>query len=415
MRPLTRTIFLGGCLHAVLMSAQINAQAPSVSEAGQAEINAYLEQVVGDTWIPGVVAMVTNGEGVIYAGAFGSQDVAQARPMTVDSIFRIASMTKPITSAAVMMLVEDGEVGLDDPASMYLPGHIPEEVFETFDSADNSFTSRPANAPMTVRHLLTHTSGLGYDLFNEILFPLFATQSRPATQLNHPLLHDPGARWTYGESTRVLGHLVRSVSGQGVDAFLQERMFLPLRMKDTAYGVASENNARLVTLHMLSGEGLVEQPNPGGTISVMVRGDGGLFSTAQDFARFIRLILNGGVSDDGVRLLEEATVELMGQNNIGDLRVELMPAPNPAMSRPFPLGAGADTFGLGFQITAEHDSVTMRSPGSLSWAGIDNTQFWIDPAAGIGAVLLMQYRPFYDDTAIEALQGFEARVYRHLE
>ena len=415
MRPLTRTIFLGGCLQAVLISAQIDAQAPSVSEAGQAEIDAYLEQVVGDTWIPGVVAMVTNGEGVIYSGAFGSRDVARARPMTVDSICRIASMTKPITSVAVMMLVENGEVGLDDPASMYLPGRLPEEVFETFDPVDNSFTSRPASAPMSVRHLLTHTSGLGYDLFDETLFPLFATQSRPATQLNHPLLHDPGARWTYGESTRVLGDLVRNVSGQGVDAFLQERIFSPLGMNDTAYGVAGENNARLVTLHMLSGEGLVEQPNPGGMVSVMVRGDGGLFSTAQDYARFMRLILNGGLSDDGVRLLEEATVERMGQNNIGDLRVELMPAPDPAMSRPFPLGAGADTFGLGFQIAAEHDSATMRLPGSLSWAGINNTQFWIDPAAGIGAVLLMQYRPFYDDTAIEALQGFEARVYRHLD
>ena len=146
-----------------------------------------------------------------------------------------------------------------------------------------------------------------------------------------------------------------------------------------------------------------------------VRGDGGLFSTAPDYARFMRMILNGGLAGDGVRLLEEATVGLMGENNIGDLRVELMPAPNTAMARPFPLGAGTDTFGLGFQIAAEHDSATMRSPGSLSWAGIDNTQFWIDPDAGIGAVLLMQYRPFYDDVAIEALQGFEARVYEYLQ
>ena len=145
-----------------------------------------------------------------------------------------------------------------------------------------------------------------------------------------------------------------------------------------------------------------------------MRGDGNLFSTAPDYARFMRLILNKGLGDDGVRLLQADTVDLMAQNHIGDLRVELMPAPNPAMARPFPLGAGNDTFGLGFQITGEHDSATMRSPGSLSWAGINNTQFWIDPAAGIGAVLLMQYRPFYDDTAIEALEGFEARVYQLL-
>jgi len=335
--------------------------------------------------------------------------------MTVDSIFRIASMTKPITSAAVMMLVEEGEVGLDDPASNDLPGRLPEEVFETFDPTDNSFTSRPANAAMTVRHLLAHTAGLGYNLFNEILFPLLRSQRPPATQLNHPLLHDPGARWTYGESTRVLGYLVESVTGQGIDAFLADRIFAPLGMNDTGFAVASENNDRLVTFHTPVENGLVEQPNPEGTVSVPVRGDGGLFSTALDYARFMRLILNRGLGDDGVRFLAADTVDLMAQNHIGDLRVELMPAADPAMSRPFPLGAGADTFGLGFQITAEHDSATMRSPGSLSWAGINNTQFWIDPDAGIGAVLLMQYRPFYDNTAIEALQGFEARVYEYLQ
>ena len=402
-------------MHLLIGTQQAVAQTPSIPGPGRVAIDDYLDQVVRDTYIPGVVALVTNRDGVIYAGAFGSRNVAQGVPMTVDSIFRIASMTKPITSAAVMMLVEEGKVGLDDPASMYLPGRLPEDVFETFDPTDNSFTSRPANAAVTVRHLLAHTSGLGYNLFNEILFPLLRSQRPPATQLNHPLLHDPGARWTYGESTRVLGYLVESVSGHGIDAFLTERIFTPLGMNETGFSVASENSDRLVTFHTLVENGLVEQPNPEGTVSVPVRGDGGLFSTARDYARFMRLILNRGLGDDGVRLLAADTVDLMAQNHIGDLRVELMPAPNPAMSRPFPLGAGADTFGLGFQITAGHDSATMRSPGSLSWAGINNTQFWIDPDAEIGAVLLMQYRPFYDDTAIVALQGFEARVYEHLQ
>ena len=402
-------------LSALHFASAGHAQAPFVLQDGERAIDDYLQQIVRDTYIPGVVALVTNRDGVIYAGAFGSRNVAQGDPMTVDSIFRIASMTKPITSAAVMMLAEAGEVGLDDPASNYLPERLPEEVFETFDPTDNSYTSRPANGQMTVRHLLAHTSGLGYNLFNEILFPLLRSQRPPATQLNHPLLHDPGARWTYGESTRVLGYLVESVSGQGIDVFLAERVFAPLGMDETGFAVASENNDRLVTFHTHVENGLVEQPNPEGTVSVPVRGDGGLFSTARDYARFMRLVLNRGLGDDGVRLLAADTVDLMARNHIGDLRVELMPAPDPAMSRPFPLGAGADTFGLGFQITAEHDSATMRSPGSLSWAGINNTQFWIDPDAGIGAVLLMQYRPFYDDTAIEALQGFEARVYEYLQ
>lgn len=402
-------------MHVLAGTHQAGAQAPSIPDTGRVAIDDYLDQIVRDTHIPGVVALVTSRDGVIYAGAFGSRNVGQGVPMTVDSIFRIASMTKPITSAAVMMLVEEGDVGLDDPASIYLPGRLPEEVFETFDPTDNSFTSRPANGQMTVRHLLAHTSGLGYNLFNEVLFPLLRSQRPPATQLNHPLLHDPGARWTYGESTRVLGYLVERVSGQGIDAFLAERFFAPLGMNETGFTVASEKTARLVTFHAPVESGLVEQPNPEGTVSVPVRGDGGLFSTARDYARFMRLILNRGLGDDGVRLLGADTVDLMAQNHIGDLRVELMPAPNPAMSRPFPLGAGADTFGLGFQITAGHDSATMRSPGSLSWAGINNTQFWIDPDAGIGAVLLMQFRPFYDEIAIETLQGFEARVYRRLE
>ena len=402
-------------LAVLFLASNSYAQAPSIPGDGQRAINEYLDQVVRDTRIPGLVALVTNHDEIIYSGAFGSQDVAQARPMSVDSIFRIASMTKPITSLAVMMLIEDGELELNDPVSTYLPGHVPDEVFEAFDPDDNSFTSRPANGEVTVRHLQTHTSGLGYDIFSEILYPLLRGEIPPASALGFPLLHDPGSRWTYGESTRVLGDLVETISGRRVDEFMQERILVPLEMSDTGYVVPSENNARLVTLHTTVENGLVEQPNPEGTVSEPVRGDGGLFSTAPDYARFMRMILNKGLGDDDVRLLQAGTVDLMAQNHIGELRVQLMPAPDSSMSRPFPLGAGTDTFGLGFQITGEHDSTTMRSPGSLSWAGVFNTEFWIDPETGIGAVLLMQYLPFYDDTAIVALQGFEERVYRHLQ
>ncbi len=403
-------------------------------------IDEYLVQAVRESHIPGIVALVTNRDEVIYAGAFGSRNVALGQPMTVDSIFRIASMTKPVTSAATMMLVEEGVLALDDSASAYLPGRLPTTVFETFDAADHTYTSRPANGEITVRHLLTNTSGLGYAIFNDTLFALLGDQSPPPSSLGYPLLHDPGARWTYGESTRVLGYLIESVTERSLDEFLRERMFAPLGMDETSYVVSGEDNARLVTFHVTprsatNGDSasvnaapgtaatenstavndLVEQANPEGEVAVIVRGDGNLFSTAADYARFMRMILNGGVADDGARLLDEASIDLMSRNRIGDLRVERMPAPNPFMARPFPLGAGSDTFGFGFQITADHDRADTRSPGSLSWAGIYNTQFWIDPAAGIGAVLLMQYRPFYDEAAIETLQGFEARVYSSLE
>ena len=399
----------------ILASSQGEAQTYSFSTTGEIAIDSYLEQAVEETYIPGLVAMVTGPDEVIYSGAFGSQDVAHSRPMSLDTIFRIASMTKPITSVGVMMLREEGHISLEDPISTHLPGLLADDVFETFDNSDHSYTTRPVNGEVTIRHLLTHTSGLGYSSFNEILFSLLGARSPPPSGTEYPLLHDPGARWTYGESTRVLGMLVERVSGQPLEAFLEERIFRPLGMNDTGYIVPSRNNGRVATVHAKVGQDLAERPNPQSSIRAPVRGDGNLFSTASDYSKFIRMLLIRGRVADGTRLLEEATVELMAQNHIGQLRVELQPAPNVAVARPFPLRAGRDSFGLGFQVTSDHDDANMRAPGSLSWAGIYNTQFWIDPETGIGAVLLMQYFPFYDDVAIQVLGGFEERVYRYLE
>jgi methyl acetate hydrolase len=375
-------------------------------------IDAYLHSVVRETHIPGIVALVTDADRVIYTGAFGHQDVAHAVPMEVDTIFRIASMTKPVTSVAVMMLVQEGDIGLDDPIADYLPSFESARVLETFDAVTRHYTSRPAARPITVRHLLTHTSGLGYAWSAPPLAALVGSE-QGVSVTRFPLLHDPGTRWTYGESTRVLGTLVEEVSGQPLDEFLTERLFVPLGMSDTFYRVPTPKNGRVATVHRTTAEGLVETPNPD-LISSPVQGDGGLHSTAEDYAKFIQLLLSDGRTQNGVRLLSEATVKLMGENHIGAVRVELQPVADPTRSRPFPLGAGRDTFGLGFQVTGEHDTAFARSPGSLSWAGIFNTAFWIDPARGIGGVLLMQYLPFYDDAAIAALQGFEQRVYQGL-
>jgi CubicO group peptidase (beta-lactamase class C family) len=356
--------------------------------------------------------MVADADGVLYSGAFGLQDAARRVPMTTDTIFRIASMTKPVTSVAVMMLVQEGDVGLDDPIARYLPALEADEVIETFDSTDKSFTTRPAATPMTVRHLLTHTSGLGYGFSNEILAQLIGN-TPGASATGYPLLHDPGTKWTYGESTRVLGTLVAEVSGQPLEQFLKERIFVPLGMNDTFYTVPTALNDRVATVHRTTDEGLVETPNPE-TITSPAWGDGGLHSTAADYVKFMQMFLNGGRAPDGTRLLSEASVELMGRNHTGRVRVEQQPTANRALSEPFPLGAGRDTFGLGFQITGAHDDPLARSPGSMSWAGIFNTEFWIDPERGVSAVLLMQYLPFYDAAAIETLQGFERLVYRTL-
>jgi CubicO group peptidase (beta-lactamase class C family) len=377
-----------------------------------AEIDAYLTTVVRDTRIPGIVALVVDADRVVYTGAFGKQNVGAGLPMATDTIFRIASMTKPVTSVAVMMLVQEGDIGLDDAISQYLPAFEDKPVIETFNAADKTYTVRPAAGPITVRHLLTHTSGLGYAFANQTLAALVGAEPG-ASVTGFPLLHDPGERWTYGESTRVLGTLVEEVSGQPLDDFMAERIFIPLGMSDTSYTVPASKTRRVVTVHRTTPDGLVEAPNPA-EITAPVYGDGGLHSTAGDYARFIQLFLNGGRAANGMRLLSEATVALMGENHIGAIFVEQQPAALPALSEPFPLGAGRDKFGLGFQITGPHSDELARSPGSMSWAGIFNTEFWIDPARGVGGVILMQYLPFYDAAAIETLQGFERRVYEGL-
>jgi len=379
---------------------------------GSAEIDAYLTGVVRDTRIPGIVALVVDADRVVYTGAFGRQDVAAAVPMAEDSIFRIASMTKPVTSVAVMMLVQEGDIGLDDPVSDYLPAFEDKQVIENFNPADKTYGMRPATGPITVRHLLTHTSGLGYAFSSATLAALVGSDPG-ASVTRFPLLHDPGVRWTYGESTRVLGTLVEEVSGQTLDEFMSERIFVPLGMSDTFYTVPAQKARRVATVHRTTPEGLVETPNPA-EITAPVYGDGGLHSTAADYAKFIQLFLNNGRAPNGMRLLSETTVALMGENHIGAIFVEQQPTASPAVSEPFPLGAGRDKFGLGFQITGPHRDPFSRSPGSMSWAGIFNTEFWIDPARGIGGVLLMQYLPFYDAAAIETLQGFERRVYEGL-
>jgi methyl acetate hydrolase len=390
----------------------------ATSAAGQnrlptsAAIDAYLAGVVRDTRIPGIVALVVDADRVVYTGAFGRQNVAAGVPMATDSIFRIASMTKPVTSVAVMMLVQEGDIGLDDPVANYLPAFEDQQVIENFNAADKTYTTRPAARPMTVRHLLTHTSGLGYGFSNPTLAALVGGDPG-ASVTKFPLLHDPGARWTYGESTRVLGTLVEEVSGQPLDEFMTERIFIPLGMSDTFYTVPAQKVGRVVTVHRTTPEGLVETPNPA-EITAPVYGDGGLHSTAADYAKFIQLFLNAGRAPNGVRLLSEATVALMGENHIGAIFVEQQPAALPALTEPFPLGAGRDKFGLGFEITGPHSDRFARSPGSMAWAGIFNTEFWIDPARGIGGVLLMQYLPFYDAAAIDTLQGFEHRVYEGL-
>jgi CubicO group peptidase (beta-lactamase class C family) len=396
----------------VLALLALALQAGAQGLRDSADIDAYLKQTIATTKIPGVVAMVADGDHVLYSGAFGSRDVANHQAVAVDSIFRIASMTKPVTSVAVMMLVEKNAIALDDPISKYLPGFEHPEVFETFNAQDKTYTKRPAKSPITIRQLLTHTSGLGYAFASPILAALIGGDPN-ASATGLPLLFDPGTKWAYGESTRVLGKLVETVSHQSLDQFDAEHIFKPLEMNDTFYVVPSAKRDRVVTVHRTTESGLVETPNPE-KIDAPVYGDGGLHSTVADYVKFMQMLLHEGRAPNGTRLLTADSVKQMSRTQTGSVHVELQPTTNQAVSYPFPLGAGRDTYGLGFQVTGSPGDPGMRSPGSLSWAGIFNTEFWIDPSRKICAVLMMQYLPFYDPAAIEALKGFEQRVYAGL-
>jgi len=367
---------------------------------------------VANTRIPGLVALVVDADETLYSRAVGLRNVERNEAMTEDTIFRIASMTKPVAATAIMMLVEDGKLGLDDPIANYLPEFAERRVVTGFDPEHSNWTSRPATTEATIRHLISHSSGLSYGFASEIIHAI--GEGSPSQSEDTPLLYDPGTGWSYSGGIAVVGGVAERIEGMGFDSILRDRLFAPLGMNETSFIVPLSEHGRVATSHRPEGDTLVEEPNPN-DIRAPVSGDGGLHSTAADYARFIQFILNGGVAPDGQRLMSEAGVRELGRNQLGDVRVKLQDEPMPQLARAFPLGADRDGFGLGFQVTGEHDEATIRSPGSMSWAGIWNTEFWIDPARGIGGVLLMQFMPFYDADAIETLVGFEQRVYERID
>jgi methyl acetate hydrolase len=389
-------------------------QAAGFSDAGRAALWRQLSDAVGRGDTPGVVALVVGREGVLYEGAAGQLDVAHNVAMPVNAIFSIASMTKPVTSAAIMMLFEEGKLKLDDPVSKYLTGFDNLRVITKFNETDATYETRPAKRPITIRHLLTHTSGIGYAFTNPIEYRLTQTTQKGEWEL--PLLSDPGDKWNYGASTRVLGMIVEKVTGETLEAYDQQRIFTPLGMLDTSYAVPAAKQSRVPTQHSRVNGLLQEQPRTPipSTPAPPFRGDGGLYSTVQDYGKFVQMMLNDGHLGSA-RILSENSVKMMGENNIGSIFVELQPDADKQRTKPFPLGAGHDKFGLGFQIASgDPQYAKYRSPGSLSWAGIYNTEFWIDPVKHIGGVQMMQVLPFYDEGAIRTLRDFEELVYENL-
>jgi methyl acetate hydrolase len=381
--------------------------------AAASPLDDTLRQGIAARKIPAAVGIVADRKKTLYLGAFGARDNSgtAVRP---DSIFAIASMTKAITSAAALQLVEQAKVDLDEPIAKKLPQLAKLEVLDSFDAAGKPVL-RPVRTPVTLRHLLTHTSGLCYDIWDERMFRYMQSRQPGAPATPGPLMFEPGTRWQYGQGIDWAGRLVESISGATLEDYFQEKLFRPLGMADTSYIVPEAKFDRLVTLHRRETSGALKQDERRQPARpTTFNGGGGLYSTAADYVRFMQMILNRGAGSDGARILKPQTVESMLKNQIGDLGAGKMKSFRPATSADVDIQPGhKEGWGLGFLINTT-PYAGGRAAGSGAWAGLYNTFYWIDPRRNRCAALLMQFSPFVDRQAVGLLDDFEKAVYKHL-
>jgi len=382
-------------------------------------IDTILSRAVESKAVPGVVAVAATDKGVLYEGAFGTREVGKNAPMTPDTVVWIASMTKAITATAAMQLVENGKLGLERPASEVVPELAAAKVLEGFDAAGKP-RLRALRRPITLRHLLTHTAGFGYEIWDPAIAQYQTATGTPGittctnAALTTPLMFDPGDRWEYGINIDWVGKVVEAMSGQKLDRYFQEHIFGPLGMKDTSFKISPSQRARLATVHQ-RGEGGALAPIEFGLPEdpEFLMGGGGLYGTAGDYLTFARMIMQDG-SFKGVQVLRPETVALMSQNHIGPIEVGVFKTAMPALSHDIELFPGmSKKWGLSFLINTQ-PAPTGRSAGSLAWAGLANTFFWIDRAKRVCGVFLSQLLPFYDPAAIDVFGRFETEVYRAL-
>jgi CubicO group peptidase (beta-lactamase class C family) len=377
------------------------AQGTPPSRTASSPLDTLLSTAVEQKRVPMVVAIVADAQGIVYDHAVGAAK---------DAIFGIASMTKPVTSVAVMQLVEAGRVTLDDPAAKYVPELGAVQVLD-------GGSLRAPNTPITVRHLLTHTSGFGYEFMSRDIADLVAKGKVPSQMkggdgfLQAPLLFDPGTRWEYGISTDWLGKLVERVSGRSLDEYFREKIFEPLGMTDTFFNVPAEKRARMVTASQRREDGsLAQQPPRPPQHVTFFSGGGGLFSTAPDYLRFTRALLAGGQLDS-TRILTAESVKTMGKNHIGALTIRRLPSVLPWLATDGAMLPGAlDKFGFGFALNSS-TAGTPRGANTMSWAGIMNTFFWIDREKQLTAVLMSQMLPGLDPGPRGLLEAFDRAVY----
>lgn len=386
----------------------------------KAQIDQALRQKSDAKEIPGVVAIAATGKDIVYQGAFGKRDLGTGVDMTLDSVFWIASMTKAITSAAAMQLVEQGKLSLNDPIGKVLPDLAAPQILEGFD-ADGAPKLRASTKPITLRHLMTHTAGFCYDMWNGDMVKYLEKTGTPGVTscqnaaLKTPIMTEPGTRWEYGTNIDFVGKAVEAVSGKKLGDYLRDHMFKPLGMDDTAFKITDAMRKRLVGVHARGPDGSLQpmpfelEQNP-----EFEMGGGGLYGTAGDYIKFTQMILNKG-RGNGNQVLKPETVAMMGQNHIGDINMGKMTAHVAFATNDVDLYPGMDKkWGLSFMINTAK-TPEGRSAGSLAWAGLANTYYWIDPARDIAGVILMQVLPFADPQCLSAFAAFESGVYAGLD
>ena len=381
-------------------AAEINPESIGVSIERLERIDNLLNQYISENKIPGAVALVARNGQIVYHNALGKKNIEENITLQTSDIFRLASMTKCITSVALMMLYEEGKFLLDDPVYYYVPEFKDAKV--AIFSDDSTYTTIPANKPVTIRHLLTHTSGIGYGAFDVKANLLYQPKMIPdafvitETKIGEkmkllaqqPLLHHPGERWTYGLSTDMIGYLVEIFSGQSLSDFMQQRIFNPLGMNDTQFFISDNKAERLVPVYAANNPGELtvnETENEFQSFNFPIvgaksyySGGSGLSGTAIDYFKFAQMLLNGGIYNNA-RILSPITIDLMTSNQIGDLTIG---QDNP------------NYFGLGFAIISEKGAAkSMISEGRYNWSGFFNTVFWVDPKQKTVAVLLTQVSP----------------------
>jgi methyl acetate hydrolase len=382
-------------------------------------IDDVLRQAIDAGEVPGVVAVAATDEGVVYQGAFGVRELERDAPVTPDTVGYIASMTKALTAAAAMQLVERGKLTLDGPAADITPELSRTRVLEGFDPAGKPRLRAPKR-PITLRHLLTHTSGFGYEIWDADIIRYQQVTGTPSiftsqnAALSAPLVCDPGERWVYGISIDWAGKMVEAASGQKLGTFLEENLFGPLGMKSTSFLLSASQRSRLASLHTRHADGALSPfPFEFNQQPEFQQGGGGLYGTMPDYLRFTQMMLHRGTFA-GRRVLEPQTVRTMSQNQMGDIDCVELKTAMPDYSNDADFYPGMkQKWGLSFLINTERTREG-RSPGSLAWAGLSNCYFWIDQTKNVTGAFMTQIFPFFDRRAVDLFRAFETAVYASL-